>query len=140
LPESSILFPQTLSVHSPSIHPGLSRTCPKKKRRKKIQGAMQPTSQTQDDETVLFLFIAFGILVVLLFILALLSCQTWMLWKIASVVVEERERDTGLRYKDREGEMIVEQGLLVQGQKKTQSERGRVLTIEEHEGVVIAGR
>jgi hypothetical protein len=42
-----------------------------------------------DDETVLFLFIAFAILVVLLFILVLISCQTWMLWKMARAVVEQ---------------------------------------------------
>jgi len=43
----------------------------------------------RDDETVLFLFIAFAILIVLLLVLVLISCQTWMLWKMAKAVVEQ---------------------------------------------------
>jgi hypothetical protein len=42
-----------------------------------------------DDETVLFLFIAFAISIVLLLLLVLISCQTWMLWKMAHAVVEQ---------------------------------------------------
>jgi uncharacterized membrane protein YgcG len=106
---------------------------------------MQPTSQTHDDETVLFLFLAFSILVVLLFVLALLACQTWMVWKIASVVVEEeRGRNSSLRYKDREGGVVVvEQG--EGGFSKGEGKSGRnssvsVVSIGEREGVVGAGR
>jgi hypothetical protein len=46
-------------------------------------------SSPRDDETVLFLFIAFAILIVLLLLLVLISCQTWMLWKMAKAVVEQ---------------------------------------------------
>jgi hypothetical protein len=42
-----------------------------------------------DDETVLFLFIAFAISIVLLRLLVLISCQTWMLWKMTCAVVEQ---------------------------------------------------
>ncbi|KAL6703711.1 hypothetical protein ACN47E_009405 [Coniothyrium glycines] len=44
---------------------------------------------TTDDETVLFLFISFAVLIVLCLILVILSCQTWMLWKMAKAVVEQ---------------------------------------------------
>lgn len=44
----------------------------------------------QDDETVLFLFMAFGSLVVLLLILVAVGIQTWLLWKIARAIVEGR--------------------------------------------------
>jgi hypothetical protein len=55
----------------------------------------------QDDETVLFLFMAFGILIVLLLILIAVGIQTWLLWKVARMVVEgkgvsmEKERSLG---------------------------------------------
>jgi hypothetical protein len=42
----------------------------------------------QDDATVLFLFMAFGSLVVLLMILVLVGMQTWLLWKVAHAVIE----------------------------------------------------
>jgi type IV secretory pathway TrbF-like protein len=42
----------------------------------------------QDDATVLFLFMAFGSLVVLLLILVAVGIQTWLLWKIARAIVE----------------------------------------------------
>ncbi|KAF2823192.1 hypothetical protein CC86DRAFT_372229 [Ophiobolus disseminans] len=42
-----------------------------------------------DDETVLFLFISFAALIVLSLLLVVVSCQTWMLWKMAHAVVEQ---------------------------------------------------
>lgn len=45
-----------------------------------------------DDTTVLFLFISFAILIVLSLLLIVVCCQTWMLWKLAKAVVEDRSR------------------------------------------------
>ena len=42
----------------------------------------------QDDATVLFLFMAFGMLIVLLLILVAVGLQTWLLWKMARTIVE----------------------------------------------------
>ncbi|ORY04676.1 hypothetical protein BCR34DRAFT_591142 [Clohesyomyces aquaticus] len=43
----------------------------------------------RDDSTTLLLFTLFGILIVLFLLLILLFFQTWALWKIARVVVEQ---------------------------------------------------
>ncbi|KAH7073275.1 hypothetical protein FB567DRAFT_597585 [Paraphoma chrysanthemicola] len=45
-----------------------------------------------DDTTVLFLFISFAILIILALLLIVVSCQTWMLWKMAQAVVEQDAR------------------------------------------------
>jgi hypothetical protein len=51
-----------------------------------------PPRGTPDDEIVLFLFISFAILIVLSLLLVVVSCQTWMLWKMAHAVVEQDAR------------------------------------------------
>lgn len=52
------------------------------------------------EETILFLFLTFGILVVLILILLLLGFQTYMLWRVAGVVVESDEGEAGMNEKD----------------------------------------
>lgn len=59
------------------------------------------------EETVLFLFLAFGILIVLILILFMLSFQTYLSWRIADTLVDESEGEgsggkKGLRVWERE--------------------------------------
>lgn len=49
-------------------------------------------SSNPDDATVLFLFISFAVLIILALILVIVSCQTWMLWKMAHAIVEQDSR------------------------------------------------
>lgn len=53
----------------------------------------------KDEETVLLLFTLFGILVVLFLILIVYVFQTWALWKMAKVVVEQNTEGDGGRRK-----------------------------------------
>jgi hypothetical protein len=46
------------------------------------------TGDVHSEETVLFLFLTFGILIVLILILLLLGFQTYLSWRIAGVLVE----------------------------------------------------
>jgi cbb3-type cytochrome oxidase subunit 3 len=94
-----------------------------------------PTSPHDDDESVLFLFIAFAILIVLLLILVLISCQTWMLWKMAKAVVEQDAQITrrgvyggsasGFGYGSSEG--------------KRRNVRGGVYAEDDEEGKLMSG-
>ncbi|OSS43586.1 hypothetical protein B5807_11757 [Epicoccum nigrum] len=47
------------------------------------------------EETILFLFLSFGILIVLILILLLLSFQTYLSWRIAGVLVESADEEGG---------------------------------------------
>ena len=49
------------------------------------------------EETILFLFLSFGILIVLILILLLLSFQTYLSWRIAGVLVEAADEESGGR-------------------------------------------
>lgn len=77
-------------------------------------------NNSRDDETVLFLFISFAALITLLLILILISCQTWMLWKMAKAVVEQ---DVSLARRN----VLVERGVFgVGGGEKRKSVRSSV--------------
>jgi hypothetical protein len=56
----------------------------------------------EDDATVLFLFMAFGSLLVLVLILVAVGMQTWLLWKVACAVIEggnlRLEKEDGSRF------------------------------------------
>jgi hypothetical protein len=86
-----------------------------------------------DDETVLFLFIAFAILIVLLLLLVLISCQTWMLWKMARAVVEQ-DASFGSRNRG----VVVERGY---AELKRRSVRSSVYGIDERreDGQMMSG-
>jgi hypothetical protein len=93
--------------------------------------SFHPPPSPRDDETVLFLFIAFAILIVLLLLLVLMSCQTWMLWKMAKAVVEQDAQITqrgrgGYGYGSSEG-------------SKRRSVRGSVYVVEEEETKLMSG-
>ncbi|KAI5380554.1 hypothetical protein AA0119_g4726 [Alternaria tenuissima] len=88
-------------------------------------------SSPRDDETVLFLFIAFAILIVLLLLLVLISCQTWMLWKMAKAVVEQ---DTQITQRGRKG-----YGYDSSGGSKRRSVRGSIYTDGEEERKLMSG-
>ncbi|KAJ4984830.1 hypothetical protein SVAN01_09703 [Stagonosporopsis vannaccii] len=50
--------------------------------------AKAPGGDVHSEETVLFLFLAFGLLVTLILILVLAAFQTYLSWRIASLLVE----------------------------------------------------
>ncbi|KAF2476686.1 uncharacterized protein BDR25DRAFT_349758 [Lindgomyces ingoldianus] len=57
----------------------------------------------KDEETILLLFTLFGILVVLFLLLLVIVFQTWALWKMARVVVEQNTEAGGGEKESRRG-------------------------------------
>jgi hypothetical protein len=70
-------------------------------------GNENPHPAPRDEETILFLFLTFGILIVLMLIFLLLFLQTYLLWRVSHLVPdpedpEAAEMERGYRRWDRE--------------------------------------
>lgn len=65
-----------------------------------------PPSPTDNEPTVIALFLFLAVLVVLMLLLLSSACQTWMMWKMAKAVVEREARFVRGRRKVREDEEV----------------------------------